>query len=75
MVQEIAQKAECILDIELNCGQMLQDIKASLAGAVKIPVKFYGRPAGVMMTVSEIYNQIEKCYKEMTEMNYGTACI
>ncbi len=74
-VAEIAEKAEVILDIELNCGQMLQDIKASIAGKVKIPVKFYGRPAGVMMTVEEIYKQIENCYREITEKKYGTACI
>ena len=75
IVQEIAKKADCILDIELNCGQMLQDIKASIAGAVNIPIKFYGRPAGIMMTVEEIYKQIEFYYKEIVEKKYGTACI
>lgn len=75
IVAEIAEKVDGILDIELNCGQMLQDIKASIAGAVTIPVKFYGRPAGVMMTVEEIYKQIETCYKEVVEKKYGTACI
>ena len=75
IVSELAEKAECLLDIELNCGQMLEDIKASIAGKVKIPVKFYGHPAGMMMTVSEIYKQIETCYKEMIENKYGTACI
>ena len=75
IVAEIAQKVDGILDIELNCGQMLQDIKASIAGVVNIPVKFYGRPAGVMMTVEEIYKQIENTYKEIVEKKYGTACI
>ena len=76
LVAEIAQKVDCILDIELNCGQMLQDIKASISNcASTIPVKFYGRPAGVMMTVEEIYKQIENVYKEIVEKKYGTACI
>lgn len=76
IVAEIAEKVDGILDIELNCGQMLQDIKASIAGGVKnIPVEFYGRPAGVMMTVEEIYKQIENVYKKMEEKQYGTACI
>ncbi len=75
IVAEIAQKVDGILDIELNCGQMIQDIKASIAGAANIPVKFYGRPAGVMMTVEEIYKQIENVYKEIVEKKYGTACI
>ena len=75
IVAEIAQKVDGFLDIELNCGQMLQDIKASIAGVKNIPVAFYGRPAGVMMTVEEIYKQIENVYKKMEEKQYGTACI
>ena len=54
---------------------MLNDIKASIACAATIPVEFYGRPAGVMMTVEEIYKQIEITYKKMIEKKYGTACI
>ncbi len=75
IVANIAQKVDGILDIELNCGQMLQDIKASIAGVATIPVEFFGRPAGMMMTVEEIYEQIEKTYKKIVEKKYGTACI
>ena len=75
IVAEIAQKVDGILDIELNCGQMLQDIKSSLAGVKNIPVEFFGRPAGKMMTVDEIYEQIEHTYKKIVEKKYGTACI
>ena len=75
MVASIAQKVDGILDIELNCGQMLQDVKASIAGVANIPVEFFGRPAGMMMTVEEIYEQIEKTYKKIVEKKYGTACI
>ena len=75
IVAGIAQKVDGILDIELNCGQMLQDIKASIAGVATIPVEFFGRPAGMMMTVEEIYEQIEKTYKKIVENKYGTACI
>ena len=75
MVASIAEKVDGILDIELNCGQMLQDVKASIAGVKNIPVEFFGRPAGMMMTVEEIYEQIEKTYKKIVEKKYGTACI
>ncbi len=75
IVANIAQKVDGILDIELNCGQMLQDIKASIAGVATIPVEFFGRPAGMMMTAEEIYEQIEKTYKKIVENKYGTACI
>ncbi len=75
ILAEIAQKVDGILDIELNCGQMLNDIKASIASAATIPIVFYGRPAGVMMTVEEIYKQIESAYRKLVENKYGTACI
>lgn len=75
IVADIAQKVDGILDIELNCGQMLQDIKSSVAGITTIPIEFFGRPAGMMMTVEEIYEKIEKTYKKIVEKKYGTACI
>ncbi len=72
-IQSIAAKADTILDIELNMGQMLQDIKASVTTGT--PIKFYGRTAGKMMTVEEIYEQIELVYNEMTKGAYGKAHI
>ena len=75
IIANIAEKVDGILDIELNCGQMLQDVKASVAGVTSIPVEFFGRPAGMMMTVEEIYEQIEKTYKQIVEKKYGTTCI
>ncbi len=75
IIADIAKKVDGILDIELNCGQMLQDVKASIAGVASIPVEFFGRPAGMMMTVEEIYEQIEKAYKKIVEKKYGNACI
>lgn len=64
-VAELAQKTEAILTVELNMGQMLVDVKASVNTG--IPVKFYGRAAGKMMTVEEIYAQIEKAYGELDQ--------
>ncbi len=61
----IALRAKTILDIELNMGQMLEDVKAAINS--QIQVKFYGRPAGNVMTVEEIQTQIEKAYNEINE--------
>ncbi len=72
-VRSISENAEAILDIELNMGQMVQDVKASINNGT--PVKFYGRAAGKMMTVEEIYEQIELAYNEMIKGAYGKACI
>lgn len=64
-IAKISCNTKVILDIELNMGQMLDDVKASVNNGT--PVKFYGRPAGKMMTVEEVYAQIEKTYKEINE--------
>lgn len=72
-IQKVAEQAKVILDIELNMGQMLKDVQAAVTNAT--PVKFYGRPAGKMMTVEEIYAQIESTYKEMMKVEDGRTCI
>ncbi|MDD3237453.1 MAG: 3-methyl-2-oxobutanoate dehydrogenase subunit VorB [Candidatus Gastranaerophilales bacterium] len=63
-IAKLASKVDMILDVELNMGQMVQDVRASVETAT--PVKFYGRAAGKMMTVEEIYAQIEDAYTEMS---------
>lgn len=55
-INEISKKTKQILDIELNMGQMLQDVKIAVNG--NVPVKFYGRPAGFLLSVDEIFEQI-----------------
>ncbi len=69
----LSSRVDLILDIELNMGQMLQDVKASVSTGT--PVKFYGRPAGNMMTLEEVSSQIEEHYIEMMKVNDGKTCI
>jgi 2-oxoglutarate ferredoxin oxidoreductase subunit alpha len=47
-----------ILVIEMNMGQMVEDIKLSVNG--KADVNFYGRPGGSMMTPEELYEVIKQ---------------
>lgn len=72
-VNEAASKVKAILDIELNMGQMLQDVKASVKS--DIPIEFYGRAAGKMMTFEEVYSKIESVYVEIKKGEYGKTCI
>jgi len=46
------------LSIEMNCGQMVEDIRLSVNG--KKPVYFYGRQGGIVPTPEEIINQAKK---------------
>jgi len=45
------------LTIEMNMGQMVEDVRLSVNG--KAEVDFYGRPGGAVMTPEEIYEVIK----------------
>lgn len=61
-LHETAKKAGMILDLELNKGQMLLDVRSAVFGAC--PVEFYGRPAGGLLTPDMIYNKIKELYSK-----------
>ncbi len=61
----LADKAKAFLSVELNMGQMADDVK--LATNCKKPVYFYGRTGGVIMTPEEILGEIEKIEKGEAE--------
>lgn len=44
--------------IELNAGQMVEDVRLSVMG--KSEVLFYGRPGGAIITPEEVYGEIRK---------------
>ncbi len=57
------QRCKRILDIELNTGQMLEDVRLSVARDAD--VFFYGRPSGTgsLPTPEELLGQIKKYYR------------
>ncbi len=61
----LADKAKAFLSVELNMGQMADDVK--LAVNCKKPVYFYGRTGGVIMTPEEVLDEIEKIEKGEAE--------
>jgi 2-oxoglutarate ferredoxin oxidoreductase subunit alpha len=58
----LTQRCKRILDIELNTGQMIEDVRLSIAKDAE--VFFYGRPpgAGSLPTPEELFEQIRKHY-------------
>ncbi len=54
---ELAPKIKGILDVEMNAGQMLEDVKLAVDG--KTTVKFYGRMGGMIPTPEEIIESFE----------------
>jgi len=48
------------LTIELNAGQMVEDVRLSVNG--RSEVHFYGRPGGAIMTPEEVQERIKELY-------------
>ncbi|MDT3739912.1 MAG: 3-methyl-2-oxobutanoate dehydrogenase subunit VorB [Candidatus Kapabacteria bacterium] len=59
---EVAGRVKGILDVEMNAGQMVEDVRLSVNG--KTPVEFYGRMGGMIPSPEEIYNHFIKTFIE-----------
>ena len=57
-LKKAADKCKAFLSVELNMGQMVDDVK--LAIDCKKPVYFYGRTGGVIMTPDEILGALKE---------------
>lgn len=56
LVDELAQRVNGFLVVEMNTGQMLEDVE--LANKGRVPLRFYGRPGGVVPFPDEILDEI-----------------
>ena len=57
IIRETAKKTPRIMVVEMNTGQMLEDVKLSIENGVKLG--FYGRPGGGIPTPEEILKEIK----------------
>jgi 2-oxoglutarate ferredoxin oxidoreductase subunit alpha len=60
---ERAENLKMALTVELNSGQMVEDVMLAVNG--KIPVKFYGKMGGILPTPDEVVEHLEKCISEL----------
>lgn len=56
VVDELAKRVSGFLVVEMNTGQMLEDVE--LANKGRVPIRFYGRPGGVVPFPDEILDEI-----------------
>lgn len=56
-IRELAEHTKLFLTVELNTGQMVEDVKLAVNG--KVPVEFYGRQGGMVPIPDEILNKLE----------------
>jgi len=56
-LKELAVKVDFIMSVEMNAGQMVEDVKIAVEG--KVPVYFKGRMGGMIPTPEDIVEEIE----------------
>lgn len=56
-LHQLADQLKLIVSIELNSGQMIEDVRLGVNG--KVPVEFYGRLGGMMPTPESIVDHLE----------------
>ncbi|HLB45815.1 MAG TPA: 3-methyl-2-oxobutanoate dehydrogenase subunit VorB [Anaerolineales bacterium] len=61
---ELAETARGFLVVEMNAGQMVEDVRLAVSGkgrgGVTPPVQFYGRMGGVVPFPDEVFEEIQK---------------
>jgi 2-oxoglutarate ferredoxin oxidoreductase subunit alpha len=58
VLDELSKRARAFLVVEMNMGQMLNDVQLAVKG--RIPVEFYGRPGGMVPFPDEILGEIQR---------------
>lgn len=57
-LDELSQRVQGFLVVEMNTGQMLNDVQLAVRG--RAPVEFYGRPGGVIPFADEVLSEIRR---------------
>jgi 2-oxoglutarate ferredoxin oxidoreductase subunit alpha len=57
-IAALTDQIKGILTVEMNAGQMVEDVKLAVNG--KVPVEFYGRMGGVIPSPEEVVNAMEQ---------------
>jgi 2-oxoglutarate/2-oxoacid ferredoxin oxidoreductase subunit alpha len=60
-LQALARQVRALLVVEMNAGQMLQDVRLAVNG--QVPVEFYGRMGGMVPFPDEVLEAIQRLVK------------
>jgi len=58
ILRELSNRVQGVLDVELNAGQMVEDVRLGVNG--KVPVEFYGRMGGVIPSAEEVLEALKR---------------
>jgi 2-oxoglutarate ferredoxin oxidoreductase subunit alpha len=70
-IKQLANQANQFLVVEMNAGQMLDDVNLAVEGA--IPVEFYGRLGGVVPFPDEILEEIKQLLNNPSQNQNGNS--
>ena len=57
-IERLSKKVKGILVVELNAGQMIEDVRLAVEG--RVPVKHFGRMGGIVPNPSEVLNALNE---------------
>jgi 2-oxoglutarate ferredoxin oxidoreductase subunit alpha len=57
VIKDLSTKVKGFLTVEMNAGQMVEDVRLSVNG--KVPVEFYGRMGGIVPSPDEVLNALK----------------
>ena len=61
-LRKLADHLSGVLVVEMNAGQMVEDVRLSIEG--RVPVEFYGRMGGIIPSPDEVVRALEKLMKK-----------
>ena len=65
-IEQLIGRVNRFLVVEMNSGQMLEDVRLAVRG--RVPIEFYGRMGGVVPLPDEILNEILRIKKSSTHI-------
>jgi 2-oxoglutarate ferredoxin oxidoreductase subunit alpha len=68
-VAKLAEQVKAILVVEMNSGQMVEDVRLATQG--KVPVSFYGRMGGIVPLPDEVVEEIHKVQAKLSGKSKG----
>jgi 2-oxoglutarate ferredoxin oxidoreductase subunit alpha len=64
-VRRAASRAQAMLVVEMNMGQMVDDVRLAVDG--ELPVRFFGRTGGIIPTPLEVLGEIESLSEQLSK--------
>jgi 2-oxoglutarate ferredoxin oxidoreductase subunit alpha len=65
-LRELANQVDFMLTVEMNAGQMVEDVRLAVDG--KVPVYFKGRMGGMISTPEEILREVESINEKLNAL-------